>query len=109
MIRSEVGPPRGVLHADPDPAGVEHARFAPVAVLTPFIAHFWMVRWNRIGLAPLRPETLPHPSVHICIEGPRRPEVLGVMTGKFTRTLRGRGRVFGIKFRPAAFHAFLGG
>src|SRR6266498_2961764 len=108
MIRSEVGDPRGILHADPDARGVEHLRLAPAPALTPFIAHFWIIRWDRQGLPPLRPETLPHPSVHMVIEGRRRAEILGVMTGKFSRTLRAQGRVFGIKFRPAAFRPFLG-
>src|SRR5262249_14886046 len=31
----------------------------------------------------------------------------GVMTGKFTRHLKGKGRVFGIKFRPGAFYPVL--
>src|SRR5713226_1028822 len=30
------------------------------------------------------------------------------MTGKFSRRLSGRGRAFGIKFRPGAFHPLLG-
>jgi hypothetical protein len=29
---------------------------------------------------------------------------MGVLTGRFTRELDGRGRAFGVKFRPAGFH-----
>jgi AraC-like DNA-binding protein len=31
-----------------------------------------------------------------------------VLTGRFTRRLEGEGRAFGIRFRPAGFHRFLG-
>jgi AraC-like DNA-binding protein len=45
--------------------------------------------------------------VHLCAErGNSR--IQGVVTGRFTRLLRGRGRVFGVKFRPAGFRPFLG-
>jgi AraC-like DNA-binding protein len=52
-------------------------------------------------------ETLPHPSVHIVIER-GHPEIPRILRGRFIRELRGRGRVFGIKFRPAAFQPFFG-
>jgi hypothetical protein len=34
--------------------------------------------------------------------------IQGIVTGQFTRVLEGRGRVFGVKFRPAGFHPFRG-
>ena len=37
-----------------------------------------------------------------------RSGVMGVLTGRFTRELDGHGRAFGIRFRPAGFHPFLG-
>jgi hypothetical protein len=33
---------------------------------------------------------------------------MGVLTGRFSRRLEGEGRAFGIRFRPAGFHPFLG-
>ena len=33
---------------------------------------------------------------------------MGVLTGRFTRELDGRGRAFGVRFRPAGFQPFLG-
>jgi AraC-like DNA-binding protein len=107
MIRSDVGPPRGVLSRG-DAGRFDHLRRAPSPPLREHVAHFWMVRWDLTGRPPFVAETLPHPSVHITIED-RSAMVGGVATGKFTRRLSGRGRVFGVKLRPAAFQPFVAG
>ncbi len=111
MIRSDVGPPRGVLHrADraEDQARIDHVRRAPSPALREHVAHFWWVRWDLRGRPPLEAETLPHPSVHVTVED-RVARVGGVNRGKFSRRLVGRGRVFGVKFRPGAFQPLYGG
>ncbi len=60
---------------------------------------------------------LSHPAVHLTVEsghGPRHghpmPATLvhGVVTRRFDVTLTGRGQVFGVKFRPGGYAAFLG-
>lgn len=66
-----------------------------------------MVRWDLRGEPPFTAETLSHPSVHVLFER-HRADVSGVPTRRFTRVLEGEGRVFGIKFRPAAFQPVLG-
>ena len=86
---------------------VVHGRTEPVAELAEVIEHFWSVKWDLRGREPLTAQTLPHPSVHVVIEGGKH-EVTGVATRRFTRTLEGKGEVFGIKFRPAMFRALLG-
>lgn len=99
--------PVGVLQ--PVPAGPEafrEARWTASPDLAFFIEHYWSVRWELRGRGPHVQETLPHPSVHIAFE-PGRALVYGVVTGKFSVTLEGSGSVFGIKFRPGAFHPFL--
>lgn len=62
------------------------------------------------GKNPYRQDVLTHPSVHLVFErfAARRKNtwIWGVVTGKFTRTLEGKGHVLGIKFRPGAFYAF---
>lgn len=86
---------------------VAHRRVEPSAELAFAVEHFWAVQWDLEGQPPVRAQTLPHPSVHVTIEA-RRAEVGGVFTSRFVRTLRGRGKVFGLKFRPAMFHDVLG-
>ena len=103
MSRAPARPPRGIVHG---PAGpVTHQRTLPCDALAASVEHYWSVAWDLP--APLEAQTLPHPSVHVIVED-RRHEVAGVATRRFTRTLEGKGRVFGIKFRPAMFHAVLG-
>lgn len=102
-----VGPARGVLTRNASAAGdFRHSRTAPAAELRELIEHFWIVRWDLGAAAPQLVETLPHPSVHVVIEAGNS-RIAGPPTGRFTRTLEGRGCVFGIKFRPGGFHPWL--
>lgn len=74
--------------------------------LASFIQFYWIVRWDLRNRPPYISETLAFPSVNIVIE-PRRSGVYGVVTKKFSRKLRGRGRAFGVKFRPGMFFPLL--
>jgi len=106
-------PARGLRH----PSGVldlragldlfDTWRRAPAPDLAELVEHYWRVRWNMPGPEPYVQHTLSNASVHLCVEqGNAR--VQGVVTGRFTRLMNGRGRVFGVKFRPAGFRPFLG-
>lgn len=98
--------PRGVLSPPAGAEGIENERFPPGPALAPFIAHFWTVRWDRRGRPDFLAETLPHPCVHLLFERGRA-QVAGISTRVFRRRLHGQARVFGVKFRPAAFQPFL--
>lgn len=105
-VRPKLEPPRGVLHTGLESAAPGYGRFWPASDLAPFVEHFWTVVWE--VSEPGAREVLPHPSVHLVLEaGASR--VAGVPRGRFTRTLAGRGRVLGTKFRPGGFHPFLSG
>jgi AraC-like DNA-binding protein len=78
-----------------------------VEALAELVGHYWTVSWDLRGRDPHLQHTLPHPSVHLVAERDRS-GIMGVLTGRFTRRLDGRGRAFGIRFRPAGFHPFLG-
>src|SRR5215831_3854596 len=99
--------PSGVLDLR---AGLERFdtwRRPPTPALAELVEHYWRVRWDVPGPEPYLQHTLSNASVHLCVErGNSR--IQGVTTGRFTRLLEGRGRVFGVKFRPAGFHPFLG-
>src|SRR5688500_16932520 len=98
------GPPRGILTHHPR-AG-DHARVLPEDPrLVDHVAHFWWISWH----TPRREtvETLPHPTVHVTVTATTA-EIVGVPTTIFRRRLARRGWVFGVKFRPAAFHPWLG-
>ncbi|MBL8684497.1 MAG: helix-turn-helix transcriptional regulator [Myxococcales bacterium] len=101
--RSHASEPRGVLRRHAPEGTLEHERLLPCAELAPFVAHFWWVCWTL--RSPHTAETLPHPAVHITVDHARDASVAGPTTRRFSRTLDGRGWVFGIKFRPAMFAA----
>ncbi len=107
MIKTEAGNPRGILSAlGETDERVRYSRRLPAMELRFFIEHYWIIDWDLTGLPPERAETLPHPSIHLVFEkGHSR--VVGVVRGKFTRILEGKGGVFGIKFRPGAFYPFV--
>jgi AraC-like DNA-binding protein len=96
--------PRGVLNAKRPLPNVRHARYVPTADLAPFVEHYWTVEWDLAEAKVV--ETLPHPSVHIVLE-PGLAQVAGVTTARFHRLLEGKGRVFGVKFRPGGFRPFV--
>ena len=115
-----ISSPRGVLKAAGPPGGqFFHLRLAPPPSLAPWVQHFWMVEWDLGEAAPHLQETLPHPNVYLVseqkLEQPfplplpqMAAEISGVSTGRFSRHLEGRSRVFGVKFKPGAFRTFLG-
>ncbi|WP_342379722.1 helix-turn-helix transcriptional regulator [Myxococcus stipitatus] len=107
MSRPRIDAPRGVLQRRAPTGKMAHERFAPAPDLEPYIQHFWTVRWDLRGEPPLLAETLPHPCIHLVFEkGQAR--IAGVQSRRFRQWLRGHARVFGIKFRPAAFQPVLG-
>ena len=99
--------PRGVLGLRAGRRSFEVSRTRPGQDLAGPVEHYWTVRWDLRGREPHTQHTLPHPSVHLVAERDRS-GVMGVLTGRFTRELEGRGRAFGVRFRPAGFHPFLG-
>lgn len=95
--------PRGVLRPSFDVGQFQHLRQAPSSALAPFVAHYWFVSWDLRGHPAKQQVTLPHPNVHLVVEqGHAR--VYGVHTARFTRTLSGQDRVFGVKFQAGGFY-----
>ena len=107
MTRRGLKHPSGVLDLRAGLDHFDHWRCEPAPALAELVEHYWRVRWNVPGPEPYVQHTLSNASVHLCAErGSSR--IQGVVTGRFTRPLSGRGRVFGVKFRPAGFRPFLG-
>lgn len=97
--------PSGVLDLRAGQGRFETARYRPAPELAELVEHHWRVRWH--VAEPYEQHTLSNAAVHLCVErGSSR--IQGVVTGRFTRTLVGAGRVFGVKFQPAGFRPFLG-
>lgn len=105
MAKSGIGEPRGILYPRAGEKNFRLSRHAPSEDLGFFIEHYWIVEWDLTGREPYVQETLPHPCVHLVFEKDAS-AIFGVMRGKFSRLLRGKGRVFGVKFRPGGFYPF---
>ncbi|MDD8018394.1 MAG: helix-turn-helix domain-containing protein [Bacteroidota bacterium] len=106
MAQLKTEKPRGVLRLTNGERKFNHALFTPTEQVGFFVEHYWIVSWDLRDQEPYVTETLPHPSVHCVIEHDRS-YILGVPTKKFSRRLENQGNVFGIKFKPGAFHAFI--
>ena len=104
-LRPKLVRPRGILRLSAGDPLTGYARFWPDDDLAPFVEHLWTVEWD---LERERTsEVLTHPSVQLVVErGDSR--VAGVFTRRYTRTMSGRGRVLGVKFKPGGFRPFLG-
>jgi AraC-like DNA-binding protein len=93
-------PPRGILRAQKPDGSLDGRRVLPSAALAGHVHHFWSLRWAL--RSPFTAEALPHPAAQILnVHG--RAQLLGVQTGRLSRSLTGEGRMFGIAFRPAMF------
>jgi AraC-like DNA-binding protein len=99
--------PRGVLNPRAAEERFELRLYSPAPELSELIQHYWSVRWDLRGQEPYAQHTLSNPSVHLAIER-ERSWIQGVVTTRFTYVLRGKSRVFAIRFRPAGFRPFLG-
>ena len=73
--------------------------------LAPFVRRYWIVEWAYDE--PYRQLIVPYPHVHLTFRDGDPPEVQGVSSGHVVKVLAGRGRVFGVEFRPGAFRPFL--
>ncbi|MGQ0842166.1 DUF6597 domain-containing transcriptional factor [Actinokineospora sp.] len=100
-------PDRGVLGARVARTKFVLRKVAPSAELAPFVEYHWMVSWDLRGEPPFTQQVVPHPNVHLVFqaEGTR---LYGVLRGRFTRTLTGRGQVLGVRFHPGGFRPWLG-
>ncbi len=98
--------PRGLLNPKTSKPPFDLTWYAPQPALAYFVEFYWVVTWDLRGQPPHQQENLPHPTVHLVIEAGRS-GVFGVMEGKFSRLLEGKGRVFAVKFRPGGFYPFV--
>ena len=106
MITRKNDPPRGVLKTAGSARPFRHERYHPSTDLDAYVEHYWVVEWDLRGQPPYRAETLPHPSVHMIFEAGGRSRIRGPARAKFSRVLKGAGRVFAVKFTPAGFYPF---
>jgi AraC-like DNA-binding protein len=84
-----------------------HSFPEPAADLAPFVDHFWAVAWDLGDQPPYRQLIVPNPTVQLSFPNGSA-EVHGVGRRSGYKVLAGKGRVFGVAFRPGCFRPFLG-
>ena len=106
----------GVLRPDQLAAHVRLERAECAPEVAAFVENHWSLRWDLPDGATYLSSTLPHPACNLSVErGATRAEVgadpvvvTGVPTRRFDVTVRGRGWVHGVKFRPGGLAALTG-
>lgn len=98
---------RGILNPATGLKNFSLSRIPPEGELTEFLETYWIVQWDLPDGQHYLSETIPFPVVHMVFET-RCPEIYGVTTKRFSRKLLGKGRAFGVKFRPSMFYPFFG-
>lgn len=82
-------------------------RVAASVDLSALVERHWLVSWDLPRGRRASVTLLPHPCVNI-VHDRGMVAIAGVGSNRFTYTYSGRGRVFGVKFRPGAFRPVYG-
>ncbi|URN01341.1 helix-turn-helix domain-containing protein [Actinomadura madurae] len=112
MERPPPGGTRGILRPRTGLERFQIERIPPRAALAPFVANFWVLRWDLRGRPPHRQQVLTRPSVHITFtsyltEGATRARIVGVVRDDFAEEIHDEGHVIGAAFRPGGFRPFM--
>lgn len=93
-----------------DPAGFERninfQTYVPPASLTPYINHFWTIRWNITSGQPYISEQVMHrPYIDVYLSS-QDSGIQCSFRDKRDYEAADTGRIIGARFKPGAFHAF---
>ena len=100
---------RGIVLAASGMDKFSLSRFEPGPQLAPFVEHYWSVSYQLPPGIVHTQTILSYPNVHLAFEQDdegRSALIYGVPNRPFVRTLRGSGRVLGVKFRAGGFYPF---
>jgi AraC-like DNA-binding protein len=102
----ETASTRGILRPHEGRRHFTLTREPPSADLSPWVERHWMVEWDL--REPYTQELLNHPTINLAVESGSA-GVFGIRKARDRRTIEGRGRVVGVKFRPGGFQPYFGG
>lgn len=98
-------PPRGILDLTRGLQSFRLERLAPAPALAQWIENYWEVAWDLPPGVVHRQTNLSHAAFNVAVEP--QAWLYGVPGPTFVRHIEGKGRVFGVKFHPGAFFAWL--
>ncbi|PAD27835.1 helix-turn-helix domain-containing protein [Paenibacillus sp. 7523-1] len=99
-------PSMGLLQLNEGNKRYELTRHAPAEALSPFVKHYWMVSWDLTDLESYPQHVVPNPCVNLVVERGNT-FFFGPSGRTFSYLIRGKGQVFGVKFRPGGFYPFV--
>lgn len=99
---------KGMLRPQEAAEYVDLRRYPAQGPLSTYVERYWSVRWDLPEGAAYESAVIPHPCVNLSFTPVLGAEVHGPGTALSRHPLTGAGRVFGVKFRPGGFAAFVG-
>lgn len=99
-------PSMGILQFHHKASPIQLERFAPHPDLSPFVLHYWLVSWDLPGETPYLQDVIPNPCANLVVEQGGS-MLYGVADRRYTKRLTGRGRVFGVKFKPGGLYPYI--
>ncbi|WP_338554114.1 helix-turn-helix domain-containing protein [Paenibacillus sp. KS-LC4] len=99
-------PSMGLLHLQEGEKNFQLTRYAPSEDIAFFVKHFWIVSWDLSEQKQYLQEVVPNPCVNLIIQQGRS-GIFGAAKQKYSYLVKGKGCVFGAKFRPGGFYPFI--
>jgi AraC-like DNA-binding protein len=99
---------KGILRPQEAARHIDLRRYPVSGPLGRWVERFWAVHWDLPEGSSYESVVVPHPCVNLSFMPMLGAEVHGPGLAVSRHPLTGRGRVFGVKFRPGGFTAFTG-
>ncbi|MFS1510998.1 DUF6597 domain-containing transcriptional factor [Chengkuizengella sp. SCS-71B] len=96
----------GVLKLNDRDKSYHLSRYTPSLETSFFIKHFWRVKWDLTDKEPFWQDVIPNPCVNLVIEK-NKTGIFGPAKNMFSYPVKGKGCVFGVKFKPGGFYPFI--
>jgi len=99
---------KGLLRPQEAVHFIDLRRYRETGLLGQYVERYWSVHWDLPDGASYESVVIPHPCVNLSFMPVLGAELHGPGIAVSRHPLTGRGRVFGVKFRPGGFTAFSG-
>lgn len=99
---------KGILRPHEAVRFIDLRRYRETGLLGQYVERYWSVRWDLPEGTAYESVVIPHPCVNLSFMPVIGAELHGPGIAVSRHPLTGRGRVFGVKFRPGGFTAFSG-
>jgi AraC-like DNA-binding protein len=99
---------KGILRPQEAAQFIDLRRYRETGALGQFVERYWSVHWDLPEGDSYESVVIPHPCVNLAFMPVIGAELHGPGLAVSRHPLTGRGRVFGVKFRPGGFTAFSG-